>query len=172
MSTETSMRCSRHPNVETALTCASCGTPICPKCMVTTPVGMKCRDCGTSRGTELFKVRPERFVLAGITALIAGVIAGFIGEIAGFFVFFIAAGYGYFAGTIILKASGMKRGTKLEILAGAGMVIGGLALKLMPIAGILATGHAAVALRVLFDPFFWIVLVISTGCAVSKIRYI
>jgi hypothetical protein len=37
--------CINHPGVETRLTCSSCGNPICPRCMVTTPVGQKCGDC-------------------------------------------------------------------------------------------------------------------------------
>jgi len=127
--------------------------------MVVTPVGMKCPDCGTNRGGNLFTVRPERLVLAGIAALIAGVVAGLIGTIAGFFVFFVSVPYGYFAGSVILKASGMKRGQKMEILAGAGMVLGGLAYRI-------------ILFHHVFSISFLIVLVISTSCAVSKIRYI
>ena len=32
-------RCSYHPEVETGLACGKCGTYICPRCMVQTPVG-------------------------------------------------------------------------------------------------------------------------------------
>ncbi len=130
--TEEVIYCARHPKEETAITCASCGTPICPRCMVTTPVGMKCPDCGRSKNSMLYRIRPERLVLASITALIAGVVAAIIGRL-GFFVIFLSFPYGYFAGSIILKASGMKRGPKLEILAGVGMVIGALAVKLVPL---------------------------------------
>jgi len=31
--------------VGTQLTCAGCGAPICPRCLVRTPVGLKCPDC-------------------------------------------------------------------------------------------------------------------------------
>lgn len=169
--------CARHPKEETAITCASCGTPICPRCMVTTPVGMKCPDCGRSKNSMLYRIRPERLVLAGITALIAGVVAAIIGRL-GFFVIFLSFPYGYFAGSMILKASGMKRGPKLEILAGVGMVIGALAVKLVPLvlftvlfsegAGSLIT----LAVPLFLDPFFWISVVIATACALSKIRYL
>jgi DNA-directed RNA polymerase subunit RPC12/RpoP len=37
--------CARHPRTETLLKCAKCGIPICPKCMVHTPVGIRCPDC-------------------------------------------------------------------------------------------------------------------------------
>ncbi|HUV05534.1 MAG TPA: B-box zinc finger protein [Armatimonadota bacterium] len=177
MTTTAEMRCARHPKEQTAITCASCGIPICPKCMVTTPVGIKCRDCGTGRRTALFQVRPERLLLAGITALIAGALAAVIGEI-GFLAIFVSAPFGYFAGSMVLKASGMKRGLKLEIVAGAGMVIGALALKLLPavmMGKLLArSGYSAISFGVasLSDPFFWVALAIAASCAVSKIRYL
>jgi membrane associated rhomboid family serine protease len=37
--------CYRHPNRETAVSCSSCGRPICPECMTPTPVGMRCPEC-------------------------------------------------------------------------------------------------------------------------------
>ncbi|MHB0913438.1 MAG: B-box zinc finger protein [Armatimonadota bacterium] len=157
------MYCARHPKTETSLTCASCGTPICVKCMVVTPVGMKCRACGTNKGGALFTVRPERFALAGLTALAAGVVAGVIGAVAGFFIFFVAFAYGYFAGSVVLKASGMKRGWKIEFLTGLGMVAGALGFKLLT---------ANLNPFALLCPSFWITVAISTACAVSKIRYL
>ena len=171
------MHCARHPREETAITCASCGTPICPRCMVSTPVGMKCPDCGKVKNSVLFKVSPGRLVLAGITAMAAGFVAALIGHI-GFFVLFVSIPYGYFAGSMILKASGMKRGPKLEIVAGALMVIGALAIQftgpLLTTAALNAAGRLTYApvLRSLIDPFFWIAVVLSTGAAVSKIRYL
>ncbi|MCX6377153.1 MAG: B-box zinc finger protein [Armatimonadetes bacterium] len=159
--------CARHPNVETGLTCATCGTPICPKCMVVTPVGMKCPDCGRVKNSLLFHVTPGRFLLAGITALAAGVVTTIIGAL-GFFAIFLLIPYGYFAGTLILKASGMKRGLKLEALAGVGMVLGALAVRMMPA---LVLGKPSLAMTLLIAPFFWIAVIIATSCAVSKIRY-
>jgi len=37
--------CYRHPNRETAVSCSNCGRPICPDCMTTSPVGMRCPEC-------------------------------------------------------------------------------------------------------------------------------
>jgi hypothetical protein len=171
------MHCARHPREETAITCASCGTPICPRCMVSTPVGMKCPDCGKVKNSVLFKVSPGRLMLAGITALVAGFVAALIGHI-GFFVLFVSIPYGYFAGGLILKASGMKRGMKLEIVVGAMMVIGALvsqfSIPLVTLA-MLPPGHrplAHIIIPYVINPFFWIALVMSTGAAVSKIRYL
>lgn len=171
------MRCARHPGVETGLSCANCGTPICPKCMVVTPVGMKCPDCGRIKNSPLFQVRPERLLLAGFVAFFAGIVAALIGDL-GFFVIFISIPYGYFAGSMILKAAGMKRGTKLEVLTGAAMILGALALKFIPALFISShlgeTGRSSVAivLPLLVNPFFWLAAIISTSCAISKIRYL
>jgi membrane associated rhomboid family serine protease len=50
--TET-MVCYRHPNQETAVTCSSCGRPICPDCMVFAAVGIKCPECaGRATGAK------------------------------------------------------------------------------------------------------------------------
>ena len=68
--------CARHPKVETNLRCASCGTPICPKCLVQTPVGMKCRECGTQRGGVLFTLSPGQAASALAVGLLFGVVAG------------------------------------------------------------------------------------------------
>lgn len=37
--------CYRHPGRETGVSCSNCGKPICPDCMTSTPVGMRCPDC-------------------------------------------------------------------------------------------------------------------------------
>jgi membrane associated rhomboid family serine protease len=41
--------CYRHPNRETGVSCSNCGKPICPDCMTSTPVGMRCPDCSKQR---------------------------------------------------------------------------------------------------------------------------
>src|SRR5580700_3171627 len=41
--------CYRHPNRETGVSCSSCGRPICPDCMTTTSVGMRCPECSREK---------------------------------------------------------------------------------------------------------------------------
>src|SRR5947208_16320824 len=41
--------CYRHPGRETAVSCSSCGRPICTDCMTSTPVGMRCPECARDR---------------------------------------------------------------------------------------------------------------------------
>jgi membrane associated rhomboid family serine protease len=48
--------CYRHPSRETGVSCSSCGRPICPDCMTTTPVGMRCPECAKQR-TRVVRMR-------------------------------------------------------------------------------------------------------------------
>ena len=41
--------CYRHKNRETGVRCSNCGRPICPDCMTTTSVGMRCPECAGRR---------------------------------------------------------------------------------------------------------------------------
>lgn len=41
--------CYRHPGRETGVSCSNCGRPICPECMTSTPVGMRCPECARDR---------------------------------------------------------------------------------------------------------------------------
>ena len=41
--------CYRHPDRETGVSCSNCGRPICPDCMTTTPVGMRCPECARQK---------------------------------------------------------------------------------------------------------------------------
>jgi membrane associated rhomboid family serine protease len=38
------MRCYRHPDRETGLSCSECGRPICTECMTVAPVGLRCPE--------------------------------------------------------------------------------------------------------------------------------
>lgn len=45
------LRCYRHPDRETGVSCSECGRPICPDCMTFGPVGIRCPDhSGQARG--------------------------------------------------------------------------------------------------------------------------
>ena len=48
-STQTRQTCYRHPDRETGVSCSNCGRPICPECMTSTPVGMRCPECARQK---------------------------------------------------------------------------------------------------------------------------
>ena len=68
--------CYRHPDRETGVSCSNCERPICPDCMTTTSVGMRCPECARER-TQVRTVQSlERqptltYALIGINVLVA-----------------------------------------------------------------------------------------------------
>ncbi len=182
MSTPPTARfCARHPKVPTYLTCATCGTPICPDCFVQTPVGMKCRACGTLQNTALFNLTPAGCVLGASVGLALGALGG-VGAhlLSGIFLFgfFLAMAYGRFAGTVVLRAAGRKLGLAAEILTGASILVGGLVAHAVIALGMshaLSSSHLPVQLNytalLLHDPFTLLFIVIIAAAAVSRIRY-
>jgi membrane associated rhomboid family serine protease len=72
--------CYRHPNRETGVRCSNCGRPICPDCMTSTPVGMRCPECARQRT----KVRGMRSVSnePRLTYVLIGIsVAAYLGEL-------------------------------------------------------------------------------------------
>lgn len=78
--------CYRHPGRETNVSCSMCARPICPDCMITTPVGMRCPECARER-TQVRRVsvggfgqgaEPATYVLIGlnVVAFIAELVGG------------------------------------------------------------------------------------------------
>lgn len=70
--------CARH-GTPTRLTCAECATPICPECLVRTPVGLKCAEHAEAVPVPQAKrtANPKRallWALAGV-AVVGGVVA-------------------------------------------------------------------------------------------------
>ena len=79
--------CYRHPNRETGVRCSNCERPICPDCMTSTPVGMRCPECAR----QSTKVRTMRsvtneptltYILIGINVVVglAAIFGGNIGS--------------------------------------------------------------------------------------------
>src|SRR5262245_41026701 len=80
--TQTRQTCYRHPDRETGVRCSNCERPICPDCMTSTPVGMRCPECARQRT----RARTMRSTTEDpvITYVLIGIcVAAFIGELAG-----------------------------------------------------------------------------------------
>jgi membrane associated rhomboid family serine protease len=71
--------CYRHPSRETGVSCSNCGRPICPDCMTTTPVGMRCPECAKQR-TKVMRLREMSTVPRVTYALIAVNVGVFLAE--------------------------------------------------------------------------------------------
>src|SRR3954454_2241598 len=73
--------CYRHPDRETGVACSNCGRPICPDCMTTTSVGMRCPECA-SQTTRVRRVTRDSdtptltYILIGLNVAVA--LGGFL----------------------------------------------------------------------------------------------
>ena len=176
--------CAKHPKVVTYVRCAACNTPICDRCMVLTPVGYKCRECGLGRQVSLYAPSPAQTVAAGGIGLAAGALGGLVLGSIGFFGLWLAFIFGRFAGTVILKATKEKSGAVMEIVTGIAIVAGGLAPRLLLVLqglqgasrwslGRLITGAAPAVQSVLLaiDLYLLLIVVILAATVVSRLRW-
>jgi hypothetical protein len=62
------MRCTKHDE-ETAVSCGRCSTPVCPKCMVHTDVGVRCKTCAPDIGKRRANRGASTLVVAGVVLL-------------------------------------------------------------------------------------------------------
>lgn len=118
------MRCAIHPDVETRLTCSRCGTPICPRCLVQTPVGARCRACARVQRLPTFQVGAHHYVLALAVGLGSAVGIGVAWRVLGamiplpFVPLLLAVGAGYLIGQIVSLSVNRKRGLGFQIIVG------------------------------------------------------
>jgi hypothetical protein len=117
------LRCARHPATETFLRCGRCDTPICPRCLVSTPVGARCPTCAqVKRFAMLLKPRElARAVGYGLLAAAAGT------AVLAFIPFLGLIGYailGFGVGEAVSVGANRKRVRELAPIAVACLFVG------------------------------------------------
>jgi hypothetical protein len=121
------MRCYRHPDRETRVSCATCGRPICTECMVPTEVGIKCPDdarlprgarAGVMKGNQI-----ARSLLAGAAVALLGVPVVYAIFQIGFLTFILSAVAGYGAGTLVHRAGGRNGGPIAMAISGIAVIL-------------------------------------------------
>lgn len=120
------MKCATHPEVETNLTCGRCGRPICPKCIVQTPVGPRCPDCAGLKRLPTYQLAPRHYLIASGAGLAVAIATGFVWAFipfAGYFSILIGLGIGYAIGEVISRAVNRKRGRGLQAIGGVCVVM-------------------------------------------------
>lgn len=123
------MKCAEHPDVETNLRCGKCGKPICPKCLVQTPVGARCKDCARLQVLPTFQVTTNHYLRAiGVAvgmAFACGAAWWALRVVMGipYFNFLIAAGFAYAISEVVGRAVNRKRGRWLAIIGGTGVAL-------------------------------------------------
>lgn len=131
------MQCATHPDVETELACSRCGKAICPRCLVHTPVGARCRECANVRRLPVYNVSGGLLLRAAGSAAGAGIAIGvawaFFNLVTYFFYGAIAGlAIGYVTGEIVSVSTNRRAGPPLQAAA-----VGGVALAFVVRLGLL-----------------------------------
>lgn len=148
--------------------------------MVQTPVGMKCPSCASQNQGSLFKPTPGQLAAASAAGLMMGVIAGWLVEFGGYFMILLAVALGGFAGEVILRVSGRRRGRVMEIITGASIVTGALGGRMLMAAIQMAStnvhppfGILSVVIDIVLPvPIPLIALIMVIAGAISRLRYL
>jgi hypothetical protein len=165
------MKCATHNDVETGLACGKCGTPICPKCLVETPVGARCRACANVRRLPTYSIKPVQYIKAVAAGLAIAIVVGVAWawlRIAVQIPFFglmtallLAAGAAYVIAEVVSRVINRKRGVPLQVIAGACFVVSYL------VSNVWLSGNALT----FFASFNLIdILIVIVGIAVSTAR--
>lgn len=121
------MKCSAHPDTETGLACGKCGTPICPKCLVETPVGARCRKCANVKRLPTYNITPAQYagaIAAGMAIAVPVGVAWAVLRVVIDIPFFglmtallLAAAAAYVIAEVVSRVINRKRGTPLQVIA-------------------------------------------------------
>jgi hypothetical protein len=122
------MRCYRHPDRETRVSCATCGRPICTECMVATEVGIKCPDdARLPRGARAGVMKRDQIAksfLAGVAvALLGAIVVYYVLPHIGFGRLILSAAAGYGAGIFVHRAGGRNGGPLAMAISGVAVAL-------------------------------------------------
>lgn len=166
------LHCAAHPHVETNLRCGKCGKPICPKCMVQTPVGARCPECAQVRRPPQYTVAPAQYFVALGAALGLGAGLGFFWGFLSFlpFVFYlnflVFAGVGYAVGEVTGVSVNRKRGPGLQFVASLGVFVAFLTAQFRFVQG----GFLFFSPLALLNPWNWLALALGIYVAVMRLK--
>ncbi len=168
------MYCVNHPRTETLIRCSRCLDPICLKCAIRTPVGLRCPTCARRGRSPLYVLKPQDYVLTTAVALAVSLVAGALMTQAGlFFALFLSIPVGGIIAEAVLRTT-RKRGRPVQIITGVSIALGALAGPL--IWRMLASGSLAlpanplVVLASLLNLGSLLYAVLAIGAAAARLR--
>lgn len=136
--------CAFHPGVETEVRCTECERPICPKDMVSTPVGYKCRECAKPVRSARQYVKPRQWAIGVAAGMAAGVGGGVVlGWVLGFGFWFAYLGFGLLVGEAVRRGTGGHRTPGVAALAGTCAFLGSVIGAFGPLGLAISTAAAA-----------------------------
>jgi hypothetical protein len=154
-----SMQCARHPKVETFVRCGRCDQPICPDCMVSAPVGVRCRDCSRQNLDQIMKGSPKQYALGALCGFGSALLLGWMPHT----LFWLGIIFGYLVGEATLRGGGRKRGLGMQAVAGLAAALGFV---------LWGLGWGRFTFAMVPDPFTLVGLGLGIFFAVMHVRYI
>ncbi|MHB1293711.1 MAG: hypothetical protein ACYC4R_01820 [Anaerolineae bacterium] len=122
------MYCINHPRTETLLRCSRCLRPICTRCAIRAPVGLRCPDCARIGRSPLYVLQPQHYVVAGVVALALSLVGGALIPYFGLWIaFFLSIPVGGIIAEAVMRAIRGKRGRPVQIITAAAIALGALA---------------------------------------------
>jgi hypothetical protein len=109
--------CINHPRRETVVHCGKCYRPICVRCMIQTPVGMRCRECAQLRRLPQFEVDAPLLARAAAGGLAASTVAWLLVTYVSYLSFFAAILVGFAVAAAISPLAKRRTGRPLEVVA-------------------------------------------------------
>ncbi len=109
------VRCTYHPSVMTRLRCSRCGKPICPRCGVRTPVGLRCPECAGVRGLPTYRTDSSTLVKSVAFGLVVAVVGGAIWGFIPQWNFYLSLLLGFGVAEAMAYGSNNKRGADLQV---------------------------------------------------------
>ena len=130
MTTETSPEeteehpCVNHPRVSTVVACGKCGAYLCPRCMVFTPVGVRCKPCAQLRRAPQFQVAWPNFAAAVAAATILATACWWFTLQQTFFAWILSIAIGLIVGEAVSRITRRRANRPLQIAVGASIFAG------------------------------------------------
>ena len=110
---------------ETTLRCNRCDAPVCPECVVRTPVGMRCKECVKAQQSGFYTARWYDYVIAAAISTVLSVIALLlVRQLGWWFALIISPFAGGLIGGAVHRAIGRRRGRTIWLVVAVCIVLG------------------------------------------------
>ena len=84
--------CIDHPHRETVLRCNRCAAPVCPDCVVRTPVGFRCKECIKAQQSGFYNARGYDWIIAAVLSFALSIPAAILSSLLGWWFALIVSG--------------------------------------------------------------------------------
>lgn len=121
--------CTYHPEVMTGLRCTRCGKPICPRCGVRTPVGLRCPDCAGVRGLPTIRTGRDVLARAALGGLAVAAVVTVLWYFGPEWKFYLSLALGFGVAETIAHVTRGKRGADLQVLGIALVTLAAIAVR-------------------------------------------